>query len=1069
MRTKFSGILTLLLAFVVQLAFAQEKTISGNVTDDSGVPLPGVNIVVKGTANGTQSDFDGNYSIKAANGAIITFSYVGFTTKEVTVSSSNTINVQLAASAAELEEVVVTAQGIKREKKALGYAVATIAADDIASQPQTDVVRSLTGKAPGVNITQTSGLSGTGTNIIIRGYSSINGSNQPLFVVDGVPFNSDSNSSENFTTGGASASSRFLDIDPNNIAEISILKGLSATTLYGQAGRNGVVLVTTKSGSAQGGANKKFEITLNQSYFANQISDLPDYQDSYGNGFNQTASPAFSNWGAHFTDRRVGDGVAADGTIAHPYDRADLNSVFPEFQGARYEYRPYDNVKPFFKTGSVVTTSLSVSSGNEKSSYNVSVGNTDDEGFIEGNKYKRFNISAGGSTKLSNKFTISSSFNYVLTDLVTPPTSAGFGSNTTAGNASLFANILYTPRSVDLFNLPFENPITNESVYYRTGNDIVNPRWTQRYASNIEDTRRFFGNVSALYEVNDWLNLSYRLSLDSYVQDEDRFVNKGGPQVPNGILRTFIVSNTVWDHTFSANFNKDLSDSWNLSGTVGFNPRREERSRDLTTSTQQFVFGLIRHDNFQETTGFSDYREFNTLGLYASATIDYSNYLFLNVAGRNDWYSSLQPDTRSIFYPSASLSFVPTSAIEALRGNKTINYLKVRLGYGSSAGFPNPYSTVVGLDSGTNVFIDPNPDGGTVVNTLSQNDRLGNLALKPELITELEAGIEAKLFDNRVSLDLSVYDKRSTDLILNNRLLDPTTGYTVTSDNIAEVSNQGIEVGFGFTPIRGNDKDDFRWDISGQYTINENIVEDLGANSDLEIIAGFDTLGNAAIAGEAYGVLYGTTYARDANGNRIVGNNGNYVTAQENAIIGDPNADWRATVINNLSYKGFGLGMQWEYVHGGDIYSTTAGALIARGLTEDTNFDRTQTFILPGVKQDGTPNDIQINATDLYFDNIGVASAGGINERAVYDGTTLRLREISLSYKFPERFLDKTPFGSISLSVIGQNLWFKAFNFPEHINFDPEVISLGVGNGQGFDYLTGPTSKRYGFNLTMTF
>ncbi|AXT56411.1 SusC/RagA family TonB-linked outer membrane protein [Aquimarina sp. AD1] len=1067
MRTKFRGILTLLLAFVVQLTFAQEKTISGNVTDNSGLPLPGVNIVVKGTSKGTQSDFDGNYTIQVNRGAVLSFSYLGFTTKEVVVGDGDTVNVQLAEDAATLEEVVVTAQGIRKAKKALGYAVATIASEDIASQPQTDVVRSLTGKAPGVNITQTSGLSGTGTNIIIRGYSSINGNNQPLFVVDGVPFNSDTNSSEGFTTGGASASSRFLDIDPNNIKEISILKGLSATTLYGQAGRNGVVLVTTKSGAAQGGANKKFEITFNQSYFSNEISDLPDFQDSYGNGFNQTASAAFSNWGADFNQRIAGDGVAADGTIAHPYDRSDLNAVFPEFVGARYDYRPYDNIEPFFRTGNVVTSSLSVSSGNDTSSYNISVGRTDDEGFVIGNKYQRLNFSAGGSTKLSNKFTISSSFNYVLTDLITPPTSAGFGSNANDGAASLFANILYTPRSIDLFNLPFQNPVDGSSVYYRTDNSIQNPRWTQQNARNIEDTRRFFGNFTALYEFNDWLNLSYRLSLDSYVQDEDRYVNKGGTQAPGGFLSTFVTSNTVWDHTLSLNFDKDLNDSWGLSGNLGFNPRREERKRDFTSSTEQFVFGLINHQNFEETTGFSDLREFNIVGAYLSATVDYNDYLFLNVAGRNDWYSSLQKENRSIFYPSASLSFVPTSAFEGLRGSKAINYLKLRLGYGSSAGFPDPYATVIGLDSNANTFIDPN--GGAIINSLSEADRLGNANLKPELITELEAGVEAKLFDNRVSFDVSVYDKRSKDLILNNRFLDPSTGNTVTSDNVAEVSNQGLEVGFGLTPIRGNDPDDFRWDISGQYTINENIVESLGGESEGEVIAGFIGFGNYAIPGEAYGVIFGTTYQRDDNGNRVVGADGNYIANPEPTIIGDPNADWRATLINNFSYKGFTLGMQWEYTHGGDIYSTTAGALLARGLTTDTDFDRTQTFVLDGVQTDGSVNTVQINATDLYFNNIGVASAGGINERGIYDATTLRLREATLGYNVPSKFLDKTPFGRVSISFIAQNMWYKAFNFPKGINFDPEVTSLGVGNGQGFDYLTGPTAKRYGFNLSLTF
>ena len=1059
MRTKFSGILTLLLAFVVQLTFAQEKTISGTVTDQSGLPLPGVNIVIKGTSTGTQTDFDGNYSVKANKGAVLAYSYLGFQTQEIAVGDNNTINVQLSEDAAQLEEVVVTAQGIRREKKALGYAVATIASDDIAAKPQTDVVRALTGKAPGVNIQQTSGLSGSGTNIIIRGYSSINGSNQPLFVVDGIPFNSDTNNDRNFVQGGAAASSRFLDIDPNNIKEISVLKGLSATTLYGQAGRNGVVLITTKTGS-EADANKKFEVSVNHSYFANEIANLPDYQNTYGNGFYQNYSAAFSNWGPNFNVRGQ-QGIAADGTVPHPLDRADLATAFPEFQGARYDYRPYESVEQFFKTGSVTTTSVSASSAGEKGNINVAFGHTDDEGFVPTNEYRRVNFSLGGSMKLSNKLSINTSMNYVRTDRFIPPTAVGFGSN--PAGASLFANVLYTPRSIDLFGLPFQNPLTNESVYYRAGDDIQNPLWTLNNIIDEERIRRFFGNITTNYEVNDWLNLSYRVTIDGYNQLNERRANKGGQQVVGGQMTTTNIESTVWDHTLSLNFDKDISDRINLNGTIGINPRKETVEVSFLNSTQQNIYGLLTHQNFEEQTGSTGFNDFNIVGAYASATLGFDNYLFLNVQGRNDWFSSLPRENRSIFYPSASLSFIPTAAIESLKGSKTLNYLKLRLGYGSSAGFPAAYSTVVGLASGTNVF--DSPTGGTT-NTLGISNTLGNPDLKPELITEIEAGIETRLFDNRLGFDLSVYRKVSEDLILQAKQLDPSTGYTITADNLGEVSNEGIEIGFNINPIRPKNPEGFRWDISGQYTINENIVEDNGdAPGSITLFAGFGNQGNAAISGEAYGVIVGSSITRDANGNFVVGSDGNYLVDTDLKVIGDPNADWRTTVINEFSFKNFSLSAQIEYTHGGDIYSTTASALLSRGLTTDTAYDRTQTFILPGVKADGSPNDIQIAATDLGFVNSGFF----IDEQAVYDATTIRLREISLSYDFPKRFLDKTPFGAVSVRLIGQNMWYKALNFPEGLNFDPEVTSLGVGNGQGFDYLTGPTAKRYGFSLNLTF
>ncbi|SMC64257.1 SusC/RagA family TonB-linked outer membrane protein [Cellulophaga tyrosinoxydans] len=1063
MKTKVNGILTLFLAFVVHLTFAQEKTISGTVTDQDGLPLPGVNIVAVGTTNGTQTDFDGNYSIQAKVGTTLSFSYVGQKEVKKVVGAGSTINVQMIEDAQSLEEVVVTAQGIKKEKKALGYAVSTISSDDIGSRPATDVARTLTGKAPGVNIQQTSGLSGSGTNIIIRGYSSINGSNQPLFVVDGVPFNSDTNSDNNFVQGNTTASSRFLDIDPNNIKELSVLKGLSATTLYGQAGRNGVVLITTKSGSTSD-AQKKLEVTFNQSFFFNEIANTPDYQDNYGNGFYQNYSQAFSNWGPNFNSRGT-NGIALDGTVAHPYDRESLATAFPEYQGARYDYKPYNSVEQFFKTGGVTTTSLNVSSANEKGSFNVGVGHTNDEGFVPNNNYVRTNFSIGGTTKLSNKINVSSSFNIVRTDTKAPPTAAGFGSNSSNGTASLFANLLYTPRSVDLFGLPFENPLDNSSIYYRGGNDIQNPLWTSKNINTKEKVRRVFGNISLNYDITDWLNLSYRMALDQYTQIQEFSANKGGTQIVGGAFNTSSRLNTVWDHTLSLNFNKRFGaeEKFDINGTIGFNPRRETRDFTATSSTQQFVYGLFTHNNFEEQIAGSSFREENIVGAYASATFGYDNFIYLNLQGRNDTYSSLQPSTRSIFYPSASISFVPTSAIEGLRNNKTLNYLKLRVGYGSSAGFPDPYSTVVGLGSATNVFIDP--ADGSVINLLTISNQLGNLNLKPELITEIEAGIEAKLFDNRLGIDLSVYSKTSSDLILTNKLLDPSSGFTFTADNPAEVSNKGIELGFNITPIKPKNDSGFRWDITGSWSVNENIVESLGTDSEAEVIAGFTTLGNFAIAGEAYGVIQGSSIARDANGTPIVAADGNYLANNDLSIIGDPNADWRMTGISDFSYKGVGLRMQWEYVHGGDIYSTTAAALLSRGLTTDTDFDRTQGFILPGVKQNGDVNDLVIAATDYGFVNSGFF----IDEQAIYDATTIRLREIALSYDLPKKFLEKTPFGRISFSVIGSNLFYKAVNFPDGLNFDPEVISLGVGNGQGFDFLTGPTSKRYGFSLNLTF
>ena len=427
--------------------------------------------------------------------------------------------------------------------------------------------------------------------------------------------------------------------------------------------------------------------------------------------------------------------------------------------------------------------------------------------------------------------------------------------------------------------------------------------------------------------------------------------------------------------------------------------------------------------------------------------VDYKSWLYLNLQARNDWSSTVEEDNQTIFYPSASVSFIPTTAFSGLESN-VLNYMKVRVGYGQSAGYPDPYQT-------------------------RNDNRLGNPNLTAELHSELEFGIEAKFWNNRIGLDASYYTKTTTDLI-QDADLDPSTGYDITNINAGEIENEGYEVGLTVTPLIVGD---FRWDMNFNYFAYETTVNELAPEFNLDFIqtTGFtDFAGNAMIPGEPFGVLWGTVTQRDPDGNRIVTDNGDYLPSDEPAIIGDPNPDFNLNLINTFSWKGLSLGMQWEYRSGGDIFSISAAALPGRGLTEDVAFDREPTVILPGVREVGTdgdgnpvyaPNDVQITTTDAFFNNIGF----GQTEDRVFDGTTIRLREISLSYDLPQTILSKLPFKGISVSVVGQNLFFRSVNFPEHVNFDTEVLGTGVGNGQGLDFLTGPSARRYGGTIKLTF
>ncbi len=1050
--------ISLVIAFVCfafGIAMAQ-RTISGTVTDESGEPLIGASILVKGTTSGTVTDIDGAFALEVPTPAeFLIVSYTGFSTLEYPVDGiASEVDIVLSESASQLNEVVVTALGIRKEKKALGYSVATIGSGQVENRVESDVGRILRGKAAGVDITQTSGIAGSGTNIIIRGYSSINGSNQPLFVVDGVPFNSNTNNDSNFQNGGATASSRFLDLDPNNISEVNVLKGLSATVLYGEQGANGVILITTKNGAGGADAQKGFEISVTQGIARTEVANLPDYQDTYGNGFSGNFGWFFSNWGPSF-DVRGQNGVAEDGTVEHPLDRPRYNEAFPEFEGARYDYKPYDNVSEFFQAGTVSNTSINVDKNlGNGISFNANYSYLDDTGFVPQNTYDKHNAGVGGKIDLANGLRISTSLNVVSSNRVAPPASIGFGSN--PAGASVFANVLYTPRSIDLVGLPYQSPIDGSNVYYRSGGDIQNPLWGLNNMFDKEEITRYFGNVGVQYDITDWLTAQYRIGVDDYTQESRREVNRGGTQVPNGQLRTATRTNTIIDHVFNLSFDTDLSDRLNLSGVVGYNERQDKFNRVTVDSENQFIFDLFTQSNFIDHVGTQYIEEEAYRGVYASLTAGYSRWLYLTAQARNDWSSTLEADTRSILYPSLSVSFVPTDAIESLQGSRVVNYLKFRAGYGSSARFPDPYTTRAILGATTRRFMTP---GGQPLNTNFVNNRLGNRMLEPELVGEIEFGVEGRFFNNRVGIDLSLYDKQSSDLLVD-LPLDPASGYTTTQINAAEVSNKGIEAQINLIPFKG----DFTWDATFNYTRNRNIVESLTDGVEEIAFAGYSNLGNFAIPGEPFGVIQGIPYQRGPNGGLLVNTAGSYEPGNEIDIIGDPNPDYTVNWLNTISYKGLSLFWQWSYISGGDILSYTTGTMLARGLTTDTDFDRFLPLILPGENTEGEVNTIQGYAGDYFFDAYFLADEG-----LIFDGTVIRMREIALSYALPASLLERTPFGSISLRIAGENLFYRAPNFPEGVNFDPEVLSLGVGNGRGFDYLTGPTAKKYGATVTLTF
>jgi len=1062
-------------AFVLS-AWAQDRVVSGKVTaSEDGSALPGVNVVLKGTTNGTVTDTDGNYKLNIpASGGSLVFTFIGLQTQEVPIGERTTVDIGLGLDVQQLSEVVVTAQGIQRDQKALGYATTTISAALLADKPETDVGRALQGRTPGLQILNSSGLAGSSSRINIRGNSSITGDTQPLWIVDGVPINTASNDISADFRDGQVAPSRFLDIDPNNIESVSVLRGLSATTTYGSQGRNGVILVTTKTG-AKGKGKGRFTGSIGQSYFVSEAV-LPEYQNKWANGFDGAYGEFFSNWGSLFDGKPTG--------VRHPYwEHRALFPDNPEFAQAGTDNGGYipvaqpNNVKSIFQKGSSATTSLSLGSSNEFGNAAFSYSHLDEKGFIQNNNVKRDNLSFGGNLKLTKKLTLSSSFNFVKTDFQTPPSAGGTGSNS-IGGPSIFANLFYTPRNMDL-NWPFENPITKANVYYRNNNSISHPKWLLKNTLQTSVTNRFFSSNSLSYDIADWFNLTYRLGYDTYSERQSYEINKGGVGYDSNLLpgayRTSVSNNTVIDHSVLATFKKQLNQNLDLSALVGFNYRSNAFEQTGLESLGQVVYGLKEHRNFTSTQP-KDFRgnQLNLVrnsaiaGVFFDANLGYKDFLYVNLSGRNDWSSTLEQANRSLFYPGGSIAFVPSAAFPNMAPN-VLDFLKVRFAYGTSANFGSPYNTRPTLTLNAQTRVD---NIGNVV-TSTQPLLLANSNLKPELLTETEFGIESKLAQNRLRLDLSFYNREARDQIIN-RPLDPSTGYGSVFINAGTIQNKGIEMQLGGVVLKTGD---FTWDLAVNYTLNRSLVKALPEGSKEILVNGFSNLGNFAIEGLPLNVIKGTLVERSPDGQLIVNDQGDYKAADEIGIIADPNPDWLGSLISTFSWKGLTFGMQWDYVHGGQTYSYTAATMVGRGVSKDLEvFDPTLPLILPGVLEltDGSgnvtgyaPNNIPLTTSGVFFGNTIIG--GSPDDRGVYDATRVRFREVSLGYSIPKSITSKLKVGAINISLLGNNLWFRAINAPKYARADFDRTAFGTNNGAGFDFLGGPSARRYGVNVKITF
>ncbi|WP_416864457.1 MAG: SusC/RagA family TonB-linked outer membrane protein [Imperialibacter sp.] len=1087
--------------------WAQDRTVSGKVVSaEDGTELPGVNVVLKGTATGTVTDIDGNYKITVpSSGGTLVFSFIGLLSQETEIGSRSVIDATMESDVKQLSEVVVTAVGIEREKKALGYAVTELKSDQIAQKSEPDALRALQGKIPGVNIIGAGGAAGQGSNITIRGASSLLGNNQPLWVVDGVPFDNTTYATGSFTSQ-TTTSNRSFDLDPNTIESMTVLKGAAAAALYGSRAANGVIVVTTKAGKK--GTRKGMEISVNTSYSTEKVSNLPDYQTQYTQGNNFLyVDGNFGTWGAPFDLNSPAwqvrenanliksiDPATGRPWVAHPYDRynnPNNTPYFPEFGSDSVLLGTYNTPKDFFQTGGVLETAVNISGGNDKANFVAGLSRMNNQGIVINNEVTRTSMNFGGNTTLDNGIFIGGSMTYVNTDLTSPPSTGLF-----SGGPSVTQRLLFTPPNVNVKGLPYQDANGNQA-FYRPDND--NPYFLAYHAPHTSDVDRYFGNFNIGYDVFEWLNVTYKVGFNGFTDRKLEVLPRSNTAFPTGRIIKDDLRRMELDGNLLVTVSRDLSEHIGLKAIVGHNANLRTVDRQAFQGVGIIVDGINDLDNTQSVTPFGGNKSERAYQAFlADLSFSYKDYLFLNLTGRNDLTSALPKDKRSYFYGGASSSFIFTDALNI--SNDILNSGKIRVGVAKVGSDPSPYLTQSvlfntnpsGPGFGNNIAFVDFPFIGTNGQTVSGG--LGNGLLTPEFTTEYEIGTDLRLFKNKVGIDFTYYNRNTTDQIVA-ITVPSTSGFNSAVSNIGKVSNKGIEVGLDLTPV--SLPNGFNWNIFASFTRNRNVVEELTEGLDEVFINGFGNSVRVVHAvGLPYGQIKGSVAARSEDGQLLVDPaTGKLIQSSEEQIIGDPNPNYILGVTNSFTYKGITLNVLFDYRDGGDMWSGTYNQVYGRGLTTGTVPEgprgREVTVVIPGVVGDPStqsaklddngntiPNTTSLTVNDWYF--INTFGSSGPEEFSVFDASTIRLREISLGYSLPKNLLSKTPFGSANISLSGRNLWFKALNFPDDLNFDPETNSLGTGNveglsafqsgnAQGIDLGIIPTTRRYGVNLRFTF
>jgi TonB-linked SusC/RagA family outer membrane protein len=1022
-------IITALLLWSAVQAVAQSRPVKGRVLDETGEGLPGATVMVKGSTAGTITDVDGNFTIEVDEGKnTLVIRGVGYKEEEITADGTD-IKVKLVTDSKELGETVVTALGIKKEKKSLGYSVSEVSGDQIEKSGERNAIQSLASKAPGVQVTSSSGTPGASSKIRIRGNSSFTGNNDPLIVVDGVPIDNGTSQPTgadnpfNANLSGVNESNRGLDINPDDIESVSVMKGPGAATLYGARGANGAIMITTKKGKY--GKGKGLGITLNSSVEFNKVSNLPKKQNIYAQGdkgkFMTGNTPR--SWGPRM-------------------DTAGIPS--------------YDNYAAFYQTGVGFNNSLSINGGNENTIFRASAGNYNTKGIIPNSSLNRTTVQLTAETKPSSWLTVGGSANYVHNEARMVQN----GSNVAGTSLSLFR----MPASYDMTK-DWYDPITHTTTNYNTAYD--NPLFTVYRNPYTTFTNRAYGNMYFGADLTKELKLTYKIGVDAYSTETQQIYDIGsrGNDASNGAGQ-LNKSNTNYLQVYNdvmLRYNKRFGD-FEIGGMVGYNYWfRETRYNFMrgSTLTVPDVYNLAVASTLYASNGDEFWR---TNALYGEINLSYKSFLYLNLTGRNDWSTTFGKNSNSNFYPNINMSWIFSEHIDP---NDILSYGKLRLTASKAGVPPYPYRD-------RNYYNQPSlTDGNTNGNSFPYLGQNGYMTpstnqpggIKPETVVGKEIGLEMRLWKNRINFEASFYDQVTSDIILT-KPVSPSSGYAAEYVNAGKMRNRGIELSLGADVVKTKEVT-LNMGVSWSKNVSK-VLSLVDGVDQVALESGFSSMGSYAIVGQPYGVFYGTAWKRNDAGQLLIDSKGKPIVDPVSKNLGNPNPDWLMGVNGNVTYKGFTLSMLWDIRHGGMIWNGTQARLNNVGISEASG-DRERTYVVDGVYDKGTPNEGQTNNTPIsakdYFQYVK-GDLGGATENAMQDGSWIRLRSLGLSYRytFKNSGESKNPFKYAEVGFTGRNLWLKT----KYTGVDPETGLTGAGsNISGWDYFNNPGSKSYMFNLKL--